>query len=183
MGWEQAGQAIERIAKSYGMADKREAYRRAMQENPRLAAEYNKSSSDAPTVENYRRSASEQAMDLAQADRDTNSQRAGAILDHSAMAWAGSNQRGAPNQVNPERYKECMRLLVQEFPDLGECYSNGYVAPDNWALLATLVPGVAGEIRRRHGVDPYNLRSGRYSSSQSYKKYDNGGNEFRCYVR
>jgi hypothetical protein len=190
MSFEAAGRAIDRIAKSYGMADLGAAYRRALAENPNLAREYNKSTSDAPmVVENYRRSASEQAMDLAQADRELNSQRAGSLLNTHAMAAAGSNQMGAPNQVSPERYKEAMRVLMLQFPDLGEAYSSGFVAPDNWALLATLVPGVAGEIKKTRGIDPYNLREGRYASerggvrkySADHVRYDPRGNEFRTY--
>jgi hypothetical protein len=186
MGFEKAGMEIERIAKSYGMSDMREAYRRALRENPNLARTYNNSVEDVPPMtvnKGYAMSASNQAMALAQVDVESNKQRAGAVLGHGAMGLAGSNQRGAPNQVSPERYRAAMNELMNAFPDLGECYNSGVVAPDNWALLATLVPSVAGEIKKRHGVDPYNLRSGRYASSQGVRKYDNAGNEYRTYVR
>ena len=172
--------ALHQIAMKYGMKDNREAYRRAMREYPALAREYN-SSGEAQAVASYVVSASDRVMTLAQTDLETNQKRAGEVLDHGAQGLAGSNQRG--NQVNPESYRRCMAELMQAFPDLAECYSSGRIDPQNWALLSTLIPALSGEIKRVHGVTPHNLRSGRYASNQSYRKYDNSGNEYRVYVR
>ena len=190
MGCFEAGASLHRIAMSYGMKNDREAYRRALREYPNLALEYNTSSSDVPPLagKGYRLSASERAMELAQVDRDQNRKLAGELLDVHAKALSGSNLRGA-TQVNPESYRRAMAELMAAFPDLGECYSSGVVAPDNWALLATMIPSLAGEIKRTRGVDPYNLRSGRYSDSRGVRKYSNdahihydaAGREFRSY--
>src|SRR5262245_5016912 len=165
MGWIEAGKSLDRIARDYGMKNYDEAVKRAMRENPSLALEYNNAVADAePAVatvsfkKDYRMSASEQAMALAQADREQNRKLAGDLLAHHAQALAGSNQRGYPNQVNPERFRACMAELMGAFPDLAECYSSGNVAPDNWALLATLIPSITNEVKRVHGVDGYNLR-------------------------
>src|SRR5262245_61301954 len=109
---------------SYKMKDDREAYKCAMREYPALSREYN-SSGEAQAVASYGMSASDRAMALAQVDREVNAKRAGDILDHYAKELAGSNQRGAPNQVSPERYKAAMQELMAAFPDLAECYSSG----------------------------------------------------------
>ena len=198
MGCFEAGASLHRIAMAYGMKNYWEAYRRALREYPNLALEYNASSSDVPPLagkdylppmvgKGYRLSASERAMELAQVDRDQNRKLAGDLLDMHAKALSGSNQRGA-NQVNPESYRRAMSELMAAFPDLGECYSSGVVAPDAWGLLATLYPSLAGEIKRTRRADPYNLRSGRYADSRGVRKYsdshvhrDPNGHEFRVY--
>jgi hypothetical protein len=86
--------------------------------------------------------------------------------------------------LSAESFAAAMRSLMSQYPDLAEAYNRGFIAADNWALLATLLPNVAGEIKKIHGIDGYNLRSGNYSSSARTHVYkDNDGREVRCYVR
>jgi hypothetical protein len=128
--------------------------------------------------------ASDQAMLRLQNDAEYTQELAGAILHDRAMSIAaGPMSSSGIAQATPESLTAAMKTLMAKFPDLGTAYNTGFIAADNWSLLATLVPGVSSEVKRIHGVDPYNLRSGNYNAINNARRYDNLGNEFRTYVR
>jgi len=92
MGWIEAGESLDRIAKAYGMKDSREAYRRAIKENPNLSAEYNDSRNVGAPM-NYDISSSDRVMQELQVDRAKVQRLAGAVLHTGAVGIAGGFRR------------------------------------------------------------------------------------------
>src|SRR5262245_6876598 len=88
-----------------------EAFAVVKEANPLTFAAYDTGIRSAP--QEYRLAESDKRMIELQNDPDQVKSLAGNILNHHAMALAGSNQmRGVPNQVSPERLSNALRTLM-----------------------------------------------------------------------
>ena len=70
-------------------------------------------------------------------------------------------------------YKNALAIVRRENPTLARAESDGFIDSKDFALLALLIPAVAGEVERAN----FSRRDGQ----QVVKRYDDAGNEYRCY--
>lgn len=144
-----AGNELDRIAqqiKERDGVDYATALKKAEQENLDLVHRYLYGSSN---LKKYDLSPLEEAMLLAQKNTDETKFLAGATMSHHAHERAARN--GA---VTIEALAAAMEQIGREYPSLARAANDGYIASNDWQLLATIRPAVAADVERLHNVSP-----------------------------
>lgn len=90
--------------------------------------------------------AAQRAMALLVADPERTRLLAGSLIDHLAHQHIDRNRGDAADPA--AAYRRALSAVKQEHPSLGVAAESGFIADTDFALLALLVPAVAGEVER-----------------------------------
>jgi hypothetical protein len=70
----------------------------------------------------------------------------------------------SPTPINPtESYKQALADVAKEFPNLWRASRDGYLADDDFATAAQLVPAISGEVEHGNFADDNQTEVRRYT--------------------